>query len=692
MSDFHLQIRDHGSETETVLREAGGVERLRSRVSVDLSQLRLVAADIRRVLARACSHGGGNQEDYDDFQRLVDVFTQGVVADDMVHELATLQDCPIALELDASLSSFPWELLKVAGQCLCVRNAVSRIAAASVNSATGIKERATRSVKAAIVVNPEFNLPAATREGDAIRTVLTGASCVDQVRVWSHNTTSDSLREALATSDWLHFAGHARTDQGRTAWQTSDGQFGATEILTARTASWPQFIFAHACASAGDDVGASDDEQPEETLAEAFLSVGVRHYLGTVVSVLDEQCRRSTETFYQQILAGETIATSLRRTRQDLITQLGPCNLLWACYILYGGPTERLLPTANSDFSAGQADISHDGFTAHLVSGDLVLPVDCEVCGRQIRTRHGIAPMNDRLVCRKCARHMTAATVSENSESIFGEELEVEAAQSRKRELRFLQRFDQSAQQFRELFDPVTGERRSVRLELVSSDRTEDTQDGLHVRRSMEAESLRPLNESRRYRLSVPRLGRRPELQDVVVRVFCRDGEFTSQRVEVNPVNRKELITLLDELRESDSEYKARVLASVTGWTDEARDLVRTIRDADAHDSKTAIVLIDLVDNSTVWCADDVRLIPLAALFDLEDDSEKVSRIIQHIRSGLPLETSLGAAQTAVELGMPVNLVETAFRTLAADDTLLLDADSEFGLVLSQARIQWKNT
>lgn len=687
MSDFHLQIRDDGSGTETVLREAGGVERLRSRVSVNLSQLRQVAADIRRVLARACSHGGGNQEDHDDFKRLVDAFTHSVLAGDMIHELATLQDCPIALELDASLSPFPWELLKVSGQHLCLRNAVSRVASASVNSAAGIKEIASRSVRAAIVANPEFNLPAATREGDAIRTVLNGASCVDQVRVRSHHITIDALREAFATSDWLHFAGHARTDQGRTTWQLGRGQFGATEILADRTASWPQFIFAHACASAGDDV-----EQPEETLAEAFLSVGVRHYLGTVVSILDEQCRRSAEAFYQQILDGETIATSLQRTRQDLITQLGPCNLLWACYILYGSPTEQLLPKANSDSSVGQADTSLESVTARVVSGNLVLPGECEVCGRRIRTRHGIAPMKDRLVCRKCARHMTATAVLENSDSTSGEEQEVEAAQARKRELRFLQRFDQSAQQFRELFDPATGERRSVRLELVSSDRTEDTQDGLHVRRSMEAKPLRPLNESRRYRLSAPRLGRRPELQGVVVRVFCRDGEFSSRRVEAIPVDRKELITLLDELRESDSKYKAQVLASVTGWTDDARDLVRTIRDADAHDSKTAIVLIDLVDNSTVWCADDVRLIPLAALFDLEDDSEKVSRVIQHIRSGLPLETSLGAAQTAVELGIPVNLVETAFRTLAADDALLLDADSEFGLVLSQARIQWENT
>jgi hypothetical protein len=78
---------------------------------------------------------------------------------------------------------------------------------------------------------------------------------------------------------------------------------------------------------------------------------------------------------------------------------------------------------------------------------------------------------------------------------------------------------------------------------------------------------------------------------------------------------------------------------------------------------------------------------PFAPLLDFEDDGSKVQRVAENLRGRLPLATSLAAPTVAAELELPLPLVETAFRIVAAEGALTLEQVDSFGLVLSQPQI-----
>lgn len=121
----------------------------------------------------------------------------------------------------------------------------------------------------------------------------------------------------------------------------------------AGTGSMPALVFANACQSA------RSGPRPEVQrrffdIANAFLILGVKHYLGTFWEIPDEQSRHFALSFYKALLAGDSVGAAVLAARQNIRARFGDQNIIWAGYLLYGDPTTAYFPCVADGQSAPQ--------------------------------------------------------------------------------------------------------------------------------------------------------------------------------------------------------------------------------------------------------------------------------------------------------------------------------------------------
>jgi CHAT domain-containing protein len=152
--------------------------------------------------------------------------------------------------------------------------------------------------------------------------------------------------------DVIHYAGHAYFDP--TMPSKSGILCAGKEVLSgadlAGIGSLPSLVFFNACESArvrhrravktkAERAAAQkrtiNRVQESVSFAEAFLRGGIANYVGTYWPVGDTPATTFGETFYQQILAGETVGSAVMSGRKKIEAK-GSAD--WADYILYGDP------------------------------------------------------------------------------------------------------------------------------------------------------------------------------------------------------------------------------------------------------------------------------------------------------------------------------------------------------------------
>ena len=78
-------------------------------------------------------------------------------------------------------------------------------------------------------------------------------------------------------------------------------------------------------------------------LANAFLTAGVRHYVGTQWEIVDGQSALFAAELYRHLTDGKAIGAAVRHARASVIERAGETTLAWASYVLYGDPEVRPL-------------------------------------------------------------------------------------------------------------------------------------------------------------------------------------------------------------------------------------------------------------------------------------------------------------------------------------------------------------
>jgi hypothetical protein len=104
----------------------------------------------------------------------------------------------------------------------------------------------------------------------------------------------------------------------------------------------PMIVVGNACQS-GHTTAWDGDTTQVFGLANAFLTAGVRHYVGTQWEVVDGQSALFAAELYRHLTDGKAIGAAVRHARAAVVERAGETALAWASYVLYGDPEVRPL-------------------------------------------------------------------------------------------------------------------------------------------------------------------------------------------------------------------------------------------------------------------------------------------------------------------------------------------------------------
>ncbi|MGZ3408365.1 MAG: CHAT domain-containing protein, partial [Polyangia bacterium] len=251
----------------------------------------------------------------------------------------------LQLELDEALVAVPWELMFDGAQFLCRRLSIGRIVATR-QPRRGDERRTVGTPIRVLVMaaDAKGDLPEVRAEGEAIIDELEKHATV-KARLSTAPDRAFALRY-LKDYDIVHFAGHAdfvADNPGASGWTLADDKLTADEIVKLGGGRpMPMIVVGNACQS-GHTTAWHGDSAEVFGLANAFLTAGVRHYLGTQWEVVDGQSALFAAELYRHLTDGKAIGAAVRHARATVVERAGETALAWASYVLYGDPDVRPL-------------------------------------------------------------------------------------------------------------------------------------------------------------------------------------------------------------------------------------------------------------------------------------------------------------------------------------------------------------
>jgi len=255
--------------------------------------------------------------------------------------------------IDDKLIHIPWELIYFDQEFLCRRFCMGRKVKTQQKLPDIKKKKSSNTNTIWIIADPSNELKNAESEGIAICQYIDNV--IPQIEaVLSGRVTLDDIQNDIRQYDIIHFAGHVdyfKNDLRKNGWRLTEGRLTISDIdQMAGTVEMPSFIFANACQSALTNVSVDcNHAYPNISgMANAFLTAGVNHYIGTLWEIDDNQSRYFAICFYKYLFSGLAIGESIRLSRIDFDEEFGSCSIGWASYLLYGDPNETYIGTSKS--------------------------------------------------------------------------------------------------------------------------------------------------------------------------------------------------------------------------------------------------------------------------------------------------------------------------------------------------------
>jgi len=255
--------------------------------------------------------------------------------------------------IDDKLIHIPWELIYFDQEFLCRRFCMGRKVKTRQKLPDIKKKKSSDTHTIWIIADPSDELKNAESEGISICQYIDNV--IPQIEpVLSCRVTLEDIQNDIRQYDIIHFAGHVdyfKDDFLKNGWRLTEGRLTISDInQMAGTVEMPSFIFANACQSALTNVSIDcNNAYPNISgTANAFLTAGVNHYIGTLWEIDDNQSRYFAICFYKYLFSGLTIGESIRLSRIDFDEEFGDCSIGWASYLLYGDPKETYIDASKS--------------------------------------------------------------------------------------------------------------------------------------------------------------------------------------------------------------------------------------------------------------------------------------------------------------------------------------------------------
>ncbi len=348
-----LQIY-HQSPGNLTCTMAGGTLRQRHHVAYAHDRVSQLAGDVLEVLQRGNRTHRLTEANLQQLRLAGEELARRLLPSPLLSEIRKSMGS-LTLELDAELLWIPWELLYDGEQFLCRRFDMGRLVRTSTPLRAGAKRNAVASPLRLLILtaNPADDLPQAEREGMEILTDLDQNPTL-MARVLAEPKL-EQVRREFKDHDMVHFAGHVdKTEQGW-GWRLMDGHLADHEVASMGAGRpMPLLIFSNGCHSGQFTFGQDTGFGP----AQAFLTAGVRHYIGTFWELVDGQGAQFARHFYLDLSRGATVGAAVRNARNRVIAESGEAELAWAAYLLYGDPEYAPIPKEPPQQSWSDTDVS----------------------------------------------------------------------------------------------------------------------------------------------------------------------------------------------------------------------------------------------------------------------------------------------------------------------------------------------
>jgi CHAT domain-containing protein len=331
------------SGTTLAMTFAGDTLSRKYTLEYDAAATAATARAIVDVLARGNRAHTLSEKNLEDLKHHGEKLWRSLVPAELATEL--LRGDTLQLELDEALVAVPWELMFDGAQFLCRRLSIGRIVATR-QPRRGDERRTVGTPIRVLVMaaDAKGDLPEVRKEGEAIIDELEKHATV-KARLSTAPDRAFALRY-LKDYDVVHFAGHAdyvADKPGDSGWTLADGKLTADEIVKLGGGRpMPMIVVGNACQS-GHTTAWEGDSTQVFGLANAFLTAGVRHYLGTQWEVVDGQSALFAADLYRHLTDGKAIGAAVRHARATVVERAGETALAWASYVLYGDPDVRPL-------------------------------------------------------------------------------------------------------------------------------------------------------------------------------------------------------------------------------------------------------------------------------------------------------------------------------------------------------------
>lgn len=309
----------------------------------DAAATAATARAIVGVLARGNRARTLSEQNLGDLAHHGEALWRALVPPEVQKEL--LRGDSLTLELDEALVAVPWELMFDGEQFLCRRLSVGRVVATR-QPRRGDERRTVGTPIRVLVMAADArgDLPEVRKEGEAILDELEQRPTV-RARLSSAPDRAFALRH-LKDYDVVHFAGHAEHiagQPGQSGWLLADGKLTADEVAQLGGGRpMPMVVVSNACQSGVTEAWSGDGTEVFG-LANAFLTAGVRHYLGTQWEIVDGQSALFATALYGHLSDGKSMGAAVRHARATVVERAGQSALAWASYVLYGDPDVRPL-------------------------------------------------------------------------------------------------------------------------------------------------------------------------------------------------------------------------------------------------------------------------------------------------------------------------------------------------------------
>lgn len=271
----------------------------------------------------------------------------------VIQELLSRAQSQDPLVLSTNDTEFPWELAFDGESFLGTRFMVGR----ELQLHTAQRPRTNKpppphSWNALLISNPTGDLPAAEAEADAIFELI--QSSVDKPFVellGGSQATKKNVQARLGEGEWrlIHYSGHIARDTdmpSRSGLVLADRQVLTAPEIQKSLAGQP-WVFLNGCASTGTagtppPLEGSNRTAETHELATGFMLGGAQTVLGTLWEVPDHRASAFARSVYTELFQGTRAGEAMRKARLAFSNEQGD-DPIWAAYVLYGSPQDRLV-------------------------------------------------------------------------------------------------------------------------------------------------------------------------------------------------------------------------------------------------------------------------------------------------------------------------------------------------------------